>query len=337
MSIHSATTTPASVARAAAKTEARPGFWAGYRRSLKPLEVEEPVDVWIHRPLAYLVARALYPTAVSPNAVTFVSILFGLGAGTSLMLTFPWHLQLGGLCIFLSAVFDCADGQLARMRGTSSSFGRMLDGVADFVVSVAAVGGATWVLWNEYHRPMWLGLAVLALAAACAVTGSFHTGMYDHFKNVYLRLTSPTFREGEDAVSARRRFAEGQDRGSFLARVAWPIYLFYVDSQEKVVHRFDPYTTARLNLLPEYDAERARVYRQLATPLMRIWRTWFGFGSLVFGIAVAAMLNVLAWYVLFRLVVLNLVFYGYMRRAQRRVSHRAFGEMGLKLPDQVAS
>lgn len=337
MTAHPASIAPVSVAGAAAARPGRSGFWAGYRRSLKPVEVEEPVDAWIHRPLAYVVARTLYPTGISPNAVTFISILFGLGAGVSLFWTFPWHLQVGGSCIFLSAIFDCADGQLARLRGTSSAFGRMLDGVSDFVVSVAAVSGAIWVVWHEYEHPLWLGLVALALSVTCAVTGSFHTAMYDHFKNVYLRLTSRTFKEGEDAASARLRFAEGRDRGSLFARLAWPIYLFYVEGQEKLVHRFDPYTTAELHLLPEYDAERARVYRRHAARLMRIWRTWFGFGSLVFGIAVAAMLNVLAWYVLFRLVVLNGLFYGYLRGAQRRASREAFAEMGLALPDQAAS
>jgi len=97
------------------------------------------VDVWIHRPLAYVLAKALYPTPVSPNLVTLISILFGIAGGACFLASFPYHMLLGGLAIFTSAVFDCADGQLARMRGTSSAFGRMLDGVADLVVSVAAV------------------------------------------------------------------------------------------------------------------------------------------------------------------------------------------------------
>lgn len=335
MPLNPSPTATAAAARSGVAGELRGGFWSGYKLSLKPLEVEEPVDVWIHRPLAYVLSRVLYPTSVSPNAVTLVSILFGLAAGVSLFIVFPWHLQVAGLCIFLSAILDCADGQLARMRGTSSAFGRMLDGVADFVVSVSAVSGSIWVIWNKYADPWWLGLAVVVVAATCAVTGSFHTGMYDHFKNLYLRFTSPTFKEAEDAVCARRRYQQGQNQDSFWARFAWLIYLFYLDSQEKVVHRFDPYTTARLNLLPEYDAGRAHTYRELAAPLMRVWRTWFGFGSLVFGIAIAAALNALEWYMLFRVVVLNLLFYGYMRREQRRVSRLAFSEMGLRLPDQA--
>src|SRR5688572_14259354 len=86
----------------------------GYLKSLKPLAVEEPIDVWVHRPLAYLLARAALPTPISPNLITAMSIVCGLAAGSSMVISYPHHLQYAGLLIFLSAVFDCADGQLAR-------------------------------------------------------------------------------------------------------------------------------------------------------------------------------------------------------------------------------
>jgi phosphatidylglycerophosphate synthase len=323
--------------RAGAEVEGeglRGGFWAGYWKSLKPLEVEEPVDVWIHRPLAYMLARALLPTSVSPNTVTLISILFGISAGVSMFASFTHHLLVAGLLLFLSAIFDCADGQLARMRGTSSAFGRMLDGVADFVVALAAVGGGIWVIWSKYDQPTWVGLIVLGLCVATAVTGSFHTGMYDQFKNVYLKLTSERFTEGESYARALERYRAGQNQDSLYSRAAWAVYLFYVKSQERVVHAFDPYTSARLELIGPYDPARASIYRAHAMGLMRVWRTWFGFGSLVFGIALFTALDLLEWYMLFRLVALNGLFYGYMRPRQRRASRAAFGEMKLSLPDQ---
>jgi hypothetical protein len=318
-----------------AATEAeRPGFWAGYWNSLKPLAVEEPVDVWVHRPLAYLLAKALYPTPVSPNLGTSISIVFGLLGGACLLGSFPDHMLLGGLAIFASAIFDCADGQLARMRGTSSPFGRMLDGVADLVVSVSAVGGSIWVIWSKYHSPTWLGLFALGLCVATAVTGSFHTGMYDHYKNVYLRLTSPTYKEGEDYQTALERFRDRREP-SLAARLAWPIYLFYVRSQANYVRKFDPHTSARLALFPTFDAHRAAIYEKHCGGLMRIWRSWFGFGSLVFGIALFSALDLLEVYMLVRLTLQNAVFYGYMRPRQRKASLAAFTEMGLTLPDQA--
>lgn len=311
------------------------GFWAGYWKTLKPLAVEEPVDVWIHRPLAYVLSKLLYPTPVSPNLVTMISIVFGVAGGLAFLGGFSHHMLVGGLCIFLSAIFDCADGQLARMRGTSSAFGRMLDGVADLVVSVVAVGGAIWVIWSKYHEPTWLGVVALGLAIGTAVTGSFHTGMYDHYKNVYLRFLVPTFKEGEDYETAKERF-EGSTDHSFLARtIAWPIYLFYVKSQADYRKKFDPYTSARLGLFPAYSPENAAIYARHAAPLMKTWRRYFGFGSLVFGIALFSAIDLLEVYMLARLVIMNAVFYGWLRPRQQRASREAFAEMGIRLPDQA--
>ena len=201
-------------------------FLDGYWQSLKPLEVEEPVDVWIHRPLAYLLVRILLPTSVSPNVVTIGSIALGLSALTAMLVTFPGHMPLAGLCVFLSAIADCADGQLARMRGTSSMLGRMLDGAADFVVSIAVVGGGAYVVLRD-HAGTWWGFALMGLAVALTgVTGSFHTASYDHYKNLFLRLTHPKYQEGEDLDTARKRHSEKATGQSFWVRAAWPIYLF---------------------------------------------------------------------------------------------------------------
>jgi phosphatidylglycerophosphate synthase len=308
------------------------GFWSGYWKSLKPLDVEEPIDVWVHRPVAYVLARAFLPTPISPNLVTFMSIIFGAVAGSAFLSTYPGHLQVGGLALFLSAVLDCADGQLARMRGTSSRFGRMLDGVADLVVTVAAVCGATAYLWRAHSEPLWLGAVTMAGVVATVVTGSFHTGMYDHYKNVFLRMTTPHYREGEDYESALERYRERPvAEFGFFARLAWPVYLFYVKGQVDYVRKFDPYTATRIERLPEFDERRAEIYRRHALPLMRVWRTWFGFGSLVFGIAAAATLDLIEVYLLARLVVMNAAFFGYLRPAQRRASKAAFDDMGVDL------
>lgn len=305
------------------------GFWAGYWKSLKPLSVEEPIDVWVHRPLAYLIARVLLPTPVSPNLVTFGSILLGLGAGIEFAIESPHHLQLAGGLLFASAVADCADGQLARLRGTSSRFGRMLDGVADLVVASAAVAGAILVIWRKHHDPAWVGLAALLLSVTTAVTGSFHTSMYDHYKNVFLRMTTPGHREGEDYQDARARYEERpKDEFGPLARLAWPIYLFYVKSQEDFMRGFDPFTAPRLSALPAYTEHSASVYRAEAEGVMRVWKAWFGFGSLMFGIAASTALDVVDWYMLARLVAMNAVFYGYLRPRQRLASRRAFQVLG---------
>jgi phosphatidylglycerophosphate synthase len=302
-------------------------LWESYKQTLKPLDVEEPIDLWVHRPLAYLIARAAFPTPITPNIITIGSICLGVSAAVCMVREFPHHLQFAGLLLFCSAVFDCADGQLARMRKTSSAFGRMLDGLADLVVSIGAVVGSTYIVWQRFRDPWWQGLIAVALCVVTTVTGSFHTSTYDHYKNLFIRLTHPSYREGEGYESARERYRAARERSSILVRGAWSIYLFYVKSQHDYVLAFDPNTRYELGALPPYDPERAAIYRRHAEPLMRIWRRWFGFGSLVFGISVTMALGAIQYYMLLRLLLLNALFYGYMRPRQRKASVAAFAAL----------
>jgi len=302
-------------------------FWDAYFRSLKPLEVEEPIDVWVHRPPAYVLARLLLPTPISPNLVTIGSILAGFAAGAAILASFPGHLPLAGALIFSSAVLDCCDGQLARLRKSSSAFGRMLDGAADTVVSAVVVGGAAWLVLHKYHEPLWFLLVTLVLTVTTILTGSFHTTMYDHFKNVFLRMTHPSYREGEDLSTAEARFEAQRPQLSFGLKLVWWIYFVFMRGQRDYVEKFDPTSRRLLAANPEYNERNAAIYRRYAGPAMRVWRTFFGFGSLVFGLAVSIAFDVTEFYLLFRLLLLNAVFYGYLRPAQRRASRLALDEI----------
>ena len=306
----------------------------GYKASLKPLEVEEPIDVFVHRPLGYLVALASFRTPISPDLITLLSILAGLSAGVCIVWPFPFHLVVGGSLIFLSAVLDCADGQLARMRKTSSPFGRMIDGVADLIVTSAVVPATVWLLWQLYDTDQWLAGTVVGLGICTIVTSSFHTGMYDHYKNVYLHLTHTSYKDGEDYETARQRWEQTGSEQAAWKRLAWRIYLFYTKSQADYVYNFDPYTSARLGSFPPHNPEYAAIYRKHNAHIMRMWRSLFGFGSMVFGLAVFVALGRPDIYLALRLVVLNGIFYLYLRPTQRRASRRAFEEMGIRMPDQ---
>jgi hypothetical protein len=208
----------------------------------------------------------------------------------------------------------------------------MLDGVADLFTVGAAAPATVWVMLRSLDVPAWGKLVVLALAVATMVTTSFHTTMYDHYKNVFLRFTGP-FQEGEDYETARAR-RDAKESLSLVEKITYPIYLFYVKSQRDYVMKFDPYTSARVTLFPPYDPERGAIYREAAGHAMTVWRRVFGFGSMVFGLALFNALAHPEWYLVYRLVVLNAVFYLYLKPLQRRSSREAFRKMGLVLPDQ---
>lgn len=308
----------------------KPGFWSGYWQSLKSRDVEEPIDVYVHRPLAYLLARALLPTPVSPNLVTISSMVVGVYGAYLLAASTPYHFQWAALCVFASTVLDCADGQLARLRKTSSVIGRMLDGTADVIVTASVLAAGGYYLFHKYGEVSpYLGWAALVFTAVAGVATSIQTTLFDHYKTVFMKLAVPGFKEAESYPEARRRYQE-QRSFTLVTRLAWFLYLQFIGNQSRTVRKFDPHTVTEFSILGEYEAERARVYREHAEPVMRTWRRWFGYGSLMIGITLALALELPEYYLLARLTIYGAVFYGPLRLRQRRASQRAFAALGVE-------
>lgn len=308
-----------------------------YRASLKAVDVEEPIDLALHRPLAFVIAKLAMPTSITPNGLTALSTIFGVAGGFLLIAGSTWAALVAGALLVFSQVVDCSDGMLARMRKSSSDMGRMLDGVADTLVLLTASIGSIVVMTRLYPSPWYVPVAIVLLSVLTMQTSSFHTTAYDHYKNVYLRLVVPGTRDEEDLEQAieRKRRADSETSGVVHA-VTWFIYLVYLKNQRRFFEWFDPLTVTRAGVLPPYDPERAEIYKKHALPLMKIWRSAFGVGSLVFGLAIFNAFGRPDIFLLFRLVVLNAVFFLYLWPAQRRATRRAFEEMGLTTASREA-
>ena len=109
------------------------------------------------RPVAHLVARALSPLRVPPPAV----VLAGTATGVAAAVAIGRHsFLLAALLLQLKTVLDNADGQLARMTGRVTSFGRYLDSESDLVVDAAIFAALG----------LWIG-APLALLGFVLLTG----------------------------------------------------------------------------------------------------------------------------------------------------------------------
>ncbi len=162
-----------------------------YRDVIKDPDVEEPVDLWWHRPLAFwLMVRPFRDVAwVTPTRLTLLSMGLGLAGAWCCYLGgsgWPMGYPLGAGLVLGSVVADCADGMLARARGGGSLFGMLLDGMVDLFVGLAlwlalAIPTAdrlgAWWAW-----PIMWG-ALLSIVA--------HAAIYDGYKNQFLRMVSP--------------------------------------------------------------------------------------------------------------------------------------------------
>jgi len=99
----------------------------------------------LFRPLAHLVVLALAPLRVPPPAVVLLAAATGVAGAVELG---RGNLVVAALLVQLKTVLDNADGQLARLTGRVSAFGRYLDSECDLLVNAAlfAALGTAWAV-----------------------------------------------------------------------------------------------------------------------------------------------------------------------------------------------
>jgi phosphatidylglycerophosphate synthase len=299
-----------------------------YRASLKNPAVEEPVDLLVHRPLGYLLARLCYPTAITPDQLTIGSMLVGVLAGALVIASIgvpgPAHLPLAAGLFVLSAVIDCSDGQLARMRRSSSRYGRMLDGAVDTVVQLAVAPAAIVHLCvREGAKSPAAGLAWAVAGALTVLVGVRHTTLYDHYKNLWTRNATPRASDCDDLEDLERDIAEAREKGplSWIDQARFGLYRTHLNLVASTLRSVDPAVPPRFRDMPAYSEERAAQYRSLNARLMRAW-SFFGVGTHIFTMASALALDHLEWYILARLGLFNLALLAIVPR--QRAASRAF-------------
>ena len=91
----------------------------------------------INRPLSLIMSRRLVSTAVTPNQITTIGLVMGLAAA-ALAATGTWvWLVLAGFLLQFSSILDGVDGELARLRLTTSVSGEWFDTICDDVINLS--------------------------------------------------------------------------------------------------------------------------------------------------------------------------------------------------------
>jgi phosphatidylglycerophosphate synthase len=116
----------------------------------------------VFRPLAHLVVLALAPLRVPPPAVVLAGAAFGFAGALEVA---HGHLVVAAVLVQVKTVLDNADGQLARLTGRTSAFGRYLDSEVDLLVNVALFAALGWTT----GRPALALLGFLALTSVLSL------------------------------------------------------------------------------------------------------------------------------------------------------------------------
>ena len=104
-------------------------------------ELAEPINVHINEPIAKKIVGVLKDTFITPNQVTYLSVLVGFASGYSFSQGNSISSVFGGLLLELTLILDCVDGQLARAKNMASDLGRLIDGIAGYFAYLAVVYG----------------------------------------------------------------------------------------------------------------------------------------------------------------------------------------------------
>jgi phosphatidylglycerophosphate synthase len=289
---------------------------------------DELLDAYVNRPLAAYVVRAVVATPVTPNQLTAVSMLFGVCGAVLIAMGTPFSPIAGGVCLFLSMVFDCSDGQLARARGGGSVSGRILDGYADYVVAVAlhvsllyALAHSGVTLFGHPFGTFERFLVVLFAGASMAI----NAGRFDFYKQRYLAHTDPS-REPERPELFTDEAARAK---SWLEKAALLLFAWYVRTQQGAA--FDE--AARLAKETSSEPSRRAQFADENGPLVRLWS--FSGPTMHNGVLSAAAMmapfvpQAFTWYCLFAIVpvnvycvVLRILQYRLLSRERDRESER---------------
>jgi hypothetical protein len=208
-----------------------------YRRTAKAKDIFW--NRYVARPLASVLVAALERTAVTPNQITIASLLVFLVAA-GIMIVLPGH---GGLAIAvavieLSYVLDCVDGQLARMRGSSSPIGAHFDFLMDELKAFILVAATAGRLWDASGNPRTLMeglLGLVAVASGISLTGFMRRPEYRAATGAVVSRGSGDYGDGPPPPPAeparppslvRRVIGLVESLGKFL--VHYPSYLVYV-------------------------------------------------------------------------------------------------------------
>lgn len=136
---------------------------------------EGPVSKYINRRVSNLITKALLKTPLTPNQISLASFFLALFAGVLLTSSSYAMILLGALVVQLSSIIDGVDGEIARIKLSTSSFGAWFDTLLDRYADAAIVTGATIGVYTQQPSLLIIVIGFLALLGSVLSSYSSHT------------------------------------------------------------------------------------------------------------------------------------------------------------------
>lgn len=116
----------------------------------------------LSRPVSKMMTRLLINTRITPNQITVLSFLLGLGSAGSFFLG-GYPMGVMGAALLLASIWvDGVDGEIARIKFMETKFGGKLDILCDNVVHIAVFFAIGMGLFHMHGEGIYIVLGSLA-------------------------------------------------------------------------------------------------------------------------------------------------------------------------------
>lgn len=300
----------------------------GLEASFKSMDTEEFLDIHFNRPVGYAWALFFNRFGVHPNVVTVFSIILGAMAGVMFYFPDMKHTVAGIILLVWANHYDSCDGQLARISGKKTRWGRILDGFAGdvwfFVIYAAiclrltlrplplGIGGEDGMVWGIYIWILGFVSGILCHSRQCALA--------DYYRNIHLfYLKGKAGSELDSFRQQRELFRSLPWKGSFW----WKMFLYsygnYTRGQERMTpafQRFHAFVCQKYgdNIPQELRDEFCR----MSLPLMK-YANILTFNTRAIVLYVSLLIGEPWLYFIFEITVLTAIFV-YMRHRHEALS-----------------
>ena len=314
-----------------------------FKKTLKSSDTEDWLDLHFVRPFCYYWALLFARLDIHPNTVTILSMFIGAGSAIFFGCASFYYNGMEGLMfniiailmLCLADIFDCTDGQLARMTGKKSKLGRILDGLAGFTWFIPIYHAMIYRFYLHHDLEFqWLGiedtpanaLIVTGIAYIIGVIAGFMgTGGQQRLADYYIQVHL-FFLKGEkgselDNSKRQQEIYDQMDESTpAYERYFQKTYIDYTKKQEASTPQFQRLLAKLRSKFGSLDAiplEVREEFRQYSLPVIK-WNGLLTFNFRSFWLFLFCLLDVPVMYFVWEIVGMGLLYFYVKRR------HEAF-------------
>lgn len=278
----------------------------------KSSDTEELLDKLFYRKVGYGMAVAAKSMGLTPNIVTFISIILGVIAGHLFFYRDITVNLIGVLMLITAEAMDGADGQLARLTNNYSRYGRIFDGVAGnlWFISIYLHMSARFIV--EGGTPF-----IFLIAVISGSSHSFQSAMADFYRIFYLYFVEGKGKDIDDISEVKETYSNLGWLKSPFKKFLLRVYINYLNQQyllaknvrklySFVEEYFDGVTPSRLKV----------EYRKLNKPMIK-FQNILTTNTRMIVLFIALFFGNILYYFLFELIILNLLLVYFVIREEK--------------------